>query len=221
MLFSFILAIVYRCVLKAMLILPRVHLPFDNLEQLVQTGIHVAVGEGTSIHVEIMLAANTSSVGQLRDVVVPVPAKHTKLYNLKVMEGHLAGMRTRTVANFIVNDDFAKVGVCRAYIMSRGFFGPNILSIAFPKGSQLKQQFDSIIVRFREFGIIKKEFGDALTNATDCFKPFHATITTSKTRPLHLEDLFGVFFLLAAGIFVAAFVFLAEVTVGHRRNMEE
>ncbi|KAK8387546.1 hypothetical protein O3P69_018230 [Scylla paramamosain] len=144
MLFSFILAIVYRCVLKAMLILPRVHLPFDNLEQLVQTGIHVAVGEGTSIHVEIMLAANTSSVGQLRDVVVPVPAKHTKLYNLKVMEGHLAGMRTRTVANFIVNDDFAKVGVCRAYIMSRGFFGPNILSIAFPKGSQLKQQFDSM-----------------------------------------------------------------------------
>ena len=53
---SFVLAIVYRCVLKAMLILPRVHLPFDNLEQLVQTGIHVAVGEGTSIHVEIMVS---------------------------------------------------------------------------------------------------------------------------------------------------------------------
>ncbi|XP_045103526.1 retinol dehydrogenase 11-like isoform X2 [Portunus trituberculatus] len=144
--FSFVLTIVYRCVLKAMLILPRVHLPFDNLEQLVHTGIHVAVGEGTSIHVEIMRAADTSSVGQLRDVVVPVPAKQTKLYNLKVMEGHLAGMRTRTVANFIVNDDFAMAGVCRAYIMSRGFFGPNILSIAFPKGSPLKPKFDSIIL---------------------------------------------------------------------------
>ncbi|XP_050728659.1 glutamate receptor ionotropic, kainate glr-3-like isoform X2 [Eriocheir sinensis] len=164
---GYVVAIVYRCVLKAMLILPSVRLPFDSLEELVQSGLPVAVGDATSIHVEIM------------------------------------------------------VGRCRAYIMSRGFFGPNSLSLAFPKGSPLKAQFDPIIVRFREFGIIQKVFGDALSKAADCFKPFQATHALSARRPLHLDDFYGVFSLFAAGILLASLAFLVEVIRGSRRRLKD
>lgn len=218
---GYVVAIVYRCVLKAMLILPSVRLPFDSLEELVQSGLPVAVGDATSIHVEIMQAKNTSTLGRLRRVVVAVPSSLANLYNQKAVEGEVAGMRTDTVSKFILSDDFAKVGRCRAYIMSRGFFGPNSLSLAFPKGSPLKAQFDPIIVRFREFGIIQKVFGDALSKAADCFKPFQATHALSARRPLHLDDFYGVFSLFAAGILLASLAFLVEVIRGSRRRLKD
>ncbi|XP_066984778.1 glutamate receptor ionotropic, kainate glr-3-like [Macrobrachium rosenbergii] len=47
---SFILVTVYRSNLKAMLILPKVVLPFDNLEQLTETGLRVWTPAGSILH---------------------------------------------------------------------------------------------------------------------------------------------------------------------------
>lgn len=37
-----------------------------------------------------------------------------------------------------------QVGECRSYLMSRGFFGPNSLSLAFPKRSPLREKFNPV-----------------------------------------------------------------------------
>ncbi|XP_064098726.1 uncharacterized protein LOC135209919 [Macrobrachium nipponense] len=47
---SFILVTVYRSNLKAMLILPKVVLPFDNLEQLAETNLRVWTPVGSVLH---------------------------------------------------------------------------------------------------------------------------------------------------------------------------
>ncbi len=48
--------------------------------------------------------------------------------------------------------------------MSRGFFGPNSLSIAFPKGSPLGAEFDAVITDMKANGeideLVLKWFGD-------------------------------------------------------------
>ncbi|XP_068235170.1 uncharacterized protein [Palaemon carinicauda] len=50
LLMSFILATIYRSNLKAMLILPKVTLPFDNLEELTASGLPVWVAGGSVLH---------------------------------------------------------------------------------------------------------------------------------------------------------------------------
>lgn len=50
LLLALILVTVYRSNLKAMLILPKVTLPFDNLAELVQTDLPVWVATGSVLH---------------------------------------------------------------------------------------------------------------------------------------------------------------------------
>lgn len=54
-----LLGIVYRSNLKAMLIVLRVTLPFDSLEELVQTRIPTAIMKDNSIHRYIMVRSTT------------------------------------------------------------------------------------------------------------------------------------------------------------------
>ncbi|KAK8381353.1 hypothetical protein O3P69_018440 [Scylla paramamosain] len=54
LLMSFILGAVYRSNLKAMLIIPKVNLPFDNLDELYTSGITLGVVEATSMHLDII-----------------------------------------------------------------------------------------------------------------------------------------------------------------------
>ena len=55
LLVTFILGTVYRSNLKAMLIIPKLELPFDTLEQLIESGIPVAVIKGTSTHLDVVV----------------------------------------------------------------------------------------------------------------------------------------------------------------------
>ncbi|KAG0716463.1 hypothetical protein GWK47_009649 [Chionoecetes opilio] len=51
---SLIIAIVYRSNLKAMLIMPRIHLPFDNLEELYQSQYLLYTTETSVSHRAVM-----------------------------------------------------------------------------------------------------------------------------------------------------------------------
>lgn len=55
LLVALIVGTVYRSNLKAMLIIPKVVLPFDNLEELVESGIPIAVLQSTVLHQAIMV----------------------------------------------------------------------------------------------------------------------------------------------------------------------
>ncbi|KAK8381595.1 hypothetical protein O3P69_018583 [Scylla paramamosain] len=56
LLMSFILGAVYRSNLKAMLIIPKINLPFDNLDELYTSDITIAVVEGASMHLDVVLS---------------------------------------------------------------------------------------------------------------------------------------------------------------------
>ncbi|MPD06472.1 hypothetical protein E2C01_102286 [Portunus trituberculatus] len=60
---AFVLGIVYRCNLKAMLILPTLNIPFDSLEELVTTGKIVGILEGTNIQHQIWVLRNDVLAG--------------------------------------------------------------------------------------------------------------------------------------------------------------
>ena len=55
MLTSLIVGTVYRSNLKAMIIIPKLELPFDNMESLIKSGLDTAVIEGTSMHLDVMV----------------------------------------------------------------------------------------------------------------------------------------------------------------------
>lgn len=55
---SFVLATVYRSNLKAMLILPSFNIPFNNPEELVASGRHFLVLEGTNIQYQIEVSGD-------------------------------------------------------------------------------------------------------------------------------------------------------------------
>ncbi|XP_063588610.1 uncharacterized protein LOC134765757 [Penaeus indicus] len=63
---AFILGVVYRGNLKAMLILPKVVLPFDTLQELTETNIPIWIPEGNLVHKAIMAATPDSAYYRLR-----------------------------------------------------------------------------------------------------------------------------------------------------------
>lgn len=54
LLIGLIVGMVYRSNLKAMLIIPKLKLPFDSMEELIESGLTTAVIEGTSMHLDIV-----------------------------------------------------------------------------------------------------------------------------------------------------------------------
>ncbi|KAK8392790.1 hypothetical protein O3P69_014907 [Scylla paramamosain] len=54
LLIALILGTVYRSNLKALLIIPKLELPFDSMEDLIKSGITTAVLDGTSVHRDVM-----------------------------------------------------------------------------------------------------------------------------------------------------------------------
>lgn len=51
---SLIVSTIYRSNLKAMLIIPKLELPFDSMEELIESGLTTAVIKGTSMHLDIV-----------------------------------------------------------------------------------------------------------------------------------------------------------------------
>ncbi|XP_063849716.1 glutamate receptor 1-like [Scylla paramamosain] len=194
---AFTLASVYRSNLKAMLIIPKVNLPFDSLEELADSGISAGVFEGTTIHHQILEADNSSSLGRIKRQLRLYYVSQAPVAIRDIYDGKMAAVSFSQGLLSTMHADFSQTGECRTYRMSRGFLGPAILSLAFPKGSPLKAKFDPVILSLRESGIMNKLFSDVLFNATECAKPVSSSLASSNQRPLEMMDFFGVFSLYA------------------------
>ncbi|KAK3857794.1 hypothetical protein Pcinc_035975 [Petrolisthes cinctipes] len=213
---AFLLGTVYRCNLKAMLIIPRLFLPFDSLEELVNTGITTIVFRGSSIHGDIEAAGSNSTLGKFRKQMLLFQGEEVSKILPKCLYGVYACLALQTAVTSVLEWDFSTRGRCSAYMMSRGFMGPISLSFAFPKGSQLRHKMDPVIRSLREFGLINKLLSDLLVNGTEClhFSTAAAASTRGNTlRPLNLPDFYGVLSLYVAGLVGATWVFILEKTV--------
>ncbi|XP_069172146.1 glutamate receptor ionotropic, kainate 4 isoform X2 [Procambarus clarkii] len=208
---ALIVGTVYRSNLQAMLTIPKLALPFTNLEELVHSNIPTAVSDSSMLHFALLNAERNSSLGRLSKQMVVYPLTRQWQAIVHTEQGLIAGAGSRIGLNSLMTLSFSKTGRCSMYLMSHGFLGPTPLSLAFPRGSALRPRVDEVIRRLRESGLL-----DLLTtnnnkaNATECLKLRAFTVTSADLRPLSIGDFYGVFSVYVAGLVVAIVLFMLE-----------
>ncbi|KAK8393821.1 hypothetical protein O3P69_006857 [Scylla paramamosain] len=116
LLLTLVLAQMYRSNLKAMMILPRLPLPFDSLEELIESGISCYVVSSTKFHNAILGADSDSQFGRLRGQLVV----HNDLP--RATRDLIQGKHAAIAAHFsllnIVHSIFRNTGTCPLYFAS-------------------------------------------------------------------------------------------------------
>ncbi|XP_066962292.1 probable glutamate receptor [Macrobrachium rosenbergii] len=220
LLITLILSTVYRSNLKAMLILPKVQLPFNNLEQVVQSGLPVWTPTDAMLHETALKSPRNSTLGQIRDQFICVDAPTNAAFGINGMNtGKSVLAAPKSAITEVFHSTFSKTGRCLSYIMAESYFKTSTLCILLPKGSPWKPKLDPLIVRLRESGILDHVYLKGVQNSTECLKPVSSTSNTS-LRPLDLGDFYGVFSVFGAGIVLVLVSFAAELFLGYRRKTE-
>ncbi|XP_047480201.1 glutamate receptor ionotropic, delta-2-like [Penaeus chinensis] len=213
LLVSLILNTVYRSNLKAMLILPKIVLPFDSTEELAESRIPTWVPRGSAMHTAGLKSPPESALAKILensnslDVPTDVPWGISD-----TIAGKHAMTSPRASITYIMHTTFSKTGQCLLYTMSEDLVGMVQISILLRKGSPLKPKLNSVIRRLREFGILDHEYKKQVANATECLKPIGSR-GTRKLRSLDLGDFYGVFMLYAGGALMALVSFLMELVL--------
>ncbi|KAK8379318.1 hypothetical protein O3P69_019304 [Scylla paramamosain] len=222
-----IVGIVYRSNLKAMLIAPKLRLPFDSMEELVETDIPCLVLEGSMIH-QLFLVGQTG--GRVLLVYVKCLASlqsaeaGSLLYRLRkqavvhndiprAMEatkmGQHATISSRLGAETAFSYFFTLSKTCPLYMTSKPFFSATSLSVGYRKGFPLRRKMDQIFRHLRDTGILGHLYGRELPNATKCSR--RLSLESDTRRALDLGDFFGVLCVYGGGVAVASLVLLLEI----------
>ncbi|XP_037800536.1 glutamate receptor 4-like [Penaeus monodon] len=211
LLVTFVLASVYRSNVKAMLILPKVDLPFNDAEELADTGLPLKMTFRSLLHRSLLKAPPGSTLSRLlpRNDSIYFDMNFSTAFK-EMRKGAPVIAASRTVIRNVMHDSFSKTGKCLAYVMTDNLIGMNYYSFVFPKGSPLKAQVDPLIVKLQQSGIMDYVVRKATANATECLKPPQSQYQ-HELRPLKLRDFYGVFLLHIGGIFVGLLAFLIEL----------
>ncbi|XP_037776152.1 uncharacterized protein LOC119573155 isoform X2 [Penaeus monodon] len=211
LLVALVLSSVYRSNLKAMLILPRVTIPFDNLEELVQKGIPTNVYAGTRLHRDILNAPVNSTLGKLRDQIETITDGREMI--TKTLMGTHVAMGPRTSYEWALHDLFSLRGTCLMHNMKGNVIQSTWYSLGFPRGSPLREKVNTIIRRVKYAGIWNHLYRTSVVNATECLRPLESGFTSTNQRSMTFTDFAGVFCVYLAGALVSALVFLMEMLV--------
>ncbi|KAG7156482.1 Glutamate receptor 1-like 10 [Homarus americanus] len=214
LLMAFILGSVYRSNLKAMLILPKLRLPFNSLEELVQTDIPCIVLNGSLVHSYMMLAPEGNVLHKLRQQAV-VPKDFVALAP-DVPRGKFAFLASEKGLLYLIHAHFALSRKCPMYMASEPFLAATSLSFAFPFNSSLKRQVDPIIQRLKESGILDYLHFTGIRNVEICFNSKSFGSSTNTQRSFNLRDFYGVFCVYAGGMLVGLVSFLLELVYSPR-----
>ncbi|XP_047477842.1 glutamate receptor 2.9-like [Penaeus chinensis] len=223
-----ILASVYRSNLKAMLILPRVSVAFNSLEELVETDLPVWVATSSALHNAAANSPDDTSLGKLKHMLYSVDGPTNVSWGVSdLLAGKHVYAGPRAALVQILHSTFSQKGNCVNYIMSEGFMKTTMLNFVFPKGSPLKRKIDPLIprlllnalrlfpsiVRLREAGVLDLMYRRGVHNASECLRPL-ASRPSNEVRTLDLGDFYGVFLVYFGGMTLAALVFVAELSSG-------
>ncbi|XP_050727622.1 glutamate receptor ionotropic, kainate glr-3-like isoform X2 [Eriocheir sinensis] len=213
LLLALILVTVYRSNLKAMLILPKLNLPFDSLEELTNTRIPVWVSISSVLHAAALDGEKDSTMGRFNLLINSVgKPNNVSQAIVELLAGLQALGGPRSALVQIIHAHFAKTGNCSLYLMSQSFLKTNIGCLFLQKNSPLKDKVDPIISNWREFGILDRMYRRGVAKAEECLKPISARLDSWRT--LSLGDFYGVFLVYAGGVVIAVVVFMIEVTFG-------
>ncbi|XP_042892874.1 glutamate receptor ionotropic, kainate 3-like [Penaeus japonicus] len=216
---AFILGLVYRGNLKAMLILPRVELPFNNLQELADSDVTIW-NPGSHIAYQMIMAAHPDShygaIGRRSFVHMRIEEGIRDAH-----DGKHATISTLLAALSDMDRTFSRIAVCPLYVVSEHFLRTVSMAIPIGKKSDLKPKLNKAIVRMKEFGIIDQIFKKELANGTLCLKPPSHTVNAGDLRALDIVDFFGVFAIYAVGIILSCGSFAQELFFGRKKKHQK
>ncbi|XP_064105795.1 uncharacterized protein LOC135215223 [Macrobrachium nipponense] len=208
---TFIIGTVYKSNLKAMLIIPKVNIPFNNLEELVnQNDVPFILMGGSLVHTTFMEAEQGTLFARAYEKSSGV----TWTYNeglRKILQEKFAIIVDYTTIMNILHSFFSKTTQCPLWLTKEGIMS-YMLSVSFPKHSSLKDRFDPVIIRLREGGILDLLLKKQTTNATYCLLPPGSE--APENNALQVRDMYGVFSLFLLGVGLSLIAFLGELIVG-------
>ncbi|XP_068208371.1 glutamate receptor-like [Palaemon carinicauda] len=215
LLLSLVVNTVYRSNLKAMLILPKVQLPFDSMEELVQTGIKTYVPAGSYMYQAMMQAPEGTLLHKLqKQAFVHFDLAKAARDALSGKSASFVGLAT--FKSFMINA-LLRTGKCPLmYRSSETFFGATPNSLTFPKGSPLLPQIDPILLSLKESGIFNFLFDTANAKFLSCTN----LRVTNTSRSLELGDFYAVFLIYIGGMVLSLIAFAMEIFTENRKSKE-
>ncbi|KAF2356817.1 Ionotropic glutamate receptor [Trinorchestia longiramus] len=207
MLIAFVVGTMYKSNLKSMIILPKIIIPFETIEELVnQHEYNIIMAGGGSLHQQALESPPQSVLGRLIRRV-QINNNYSQVFFL------VNNQRYAGIANDIQHEAsrhlyFSLHGNCVHTITKTGFVTGMQMSYALQKNSPLKPKFDKVIQRLREAGLLDYIMNRALSNATHCRKKVKQS---GVLRPLAFWDFAGMLSVFAGGLFISLLVFIYEI----------
>ncbi|XP_064094781.1 glutamate receptor 1-like [Macrobrachium nipponense] len=199
-----------------MLILPKLQLPFDNLQQLLDSKIETYVPRGSALMQTIQESSSNSGLYRLKNQLSS-EANPFKASDLLV-RGSIAGFTSEQLLLYIMHDIYRKTKTCPLYLASQKFFEATSIGLGFPKGSPLRDKINPIIYNLKEFGILDHLFKRRIKDAYLCL--IKESLGTDALRPLDVGDFYGVFCVYLGGIVTAVIAFIFEVIIRRKNHAE-
>ncbi|XP_076044672.1 glutamate receptor ionotropic, kainate 2-like [Oratosquilla oratoria] len=135
---SFIFITVYKSNLKAMLISPKVHIPFDSFEELVaQDEWKWKVVEGTALHQALRDASPDTFYGRAWRKNSGFYTTNIVSVNHEMARGDYAALLDSVLITVYMGVDFKQYGRCRLTVTRNGFMKLFMLTMGFQKDSPL------------------------------------------------------------------------------------
>ncbi|XP_063847807.1 glutamate [NMDA] receptor subunit 1-like [Scylla paramamosain] len=221
MLMMLILATVYRSNLKAMLIIPKIRLPFNNMEEMLQTNIPCFVPLGSILHLLMEKAPPKSQLDRLKKqaVIHLDPPQAVR----DIITGKYAAITNNHNINYVLNTAFEQTKSCQNYVADEAYITGFSASLGIPKHSPLTSKINRILESLQESGVIRQLYHNILPYAFICLRPESFRRPNNNLRPLELEDFYGVLSIYAGGTILAGLVLVLEfltatIGISYRRD---
>ncbi|XP_076067457.1 putative glutamate receptor isoform X1 [Oratosquilla oratoria] len=214
---SLILSTVYKSNLKAMLILPKVNIPFNNLEELVNTNaMPYYVLQGMAVLQNLQDAPPNSVFGRAYRNVKVITNDVSAIADV-VLDNKAAFFLDTLLIPATMQRQYFKTQRCDLTMTPEAFVKLYMGTIGFPKGSPLVEEMDKVVLPIVEAGLVDLWIRQAFRVGYRCFTPPDA-MAKPELRPLALGDFFGVLLLFAGGAGLAGLVLIGEIFLGSRRR---
>ncbi|XP_042226120.1 glutamate receptor ionotropic, kainate 4-like [Homarus americanus] len=210
--YGLLITVVYRSSLTAFLTIPLSQDPINTLQQLV--GSSLPAWGATGLTFKKMLEENPDPmVQQLALRYQPVSGAEEGI--LLTAQRKYAMMENRQFLEYMIATNYTnKYGEETLHVM-RECFLPFRIGMAMPKKAPYKPNFDKIVTRVVEAGLVRKWFSDILFMSR---KRGSGEAQESRSDALTIDNLQGAWLLLGLGWVVSLVMFVLEVVLGPDRR---
>ncbi|XP_037803567.1 uncharacterized protein LOC119597979 [Penaeus monodon] len=190
MVVSLILSSAYQGILTSLLAVPRVEVPVDSLQDLLDYGrMPWSVEYGTALH-QLFGDAKSGFYKKIHDGSFLVTSSFEERERMK--KERFAILCDFFSMKLIMSDDYGKTGECSYYIAKEVIWSAS-MAFVFQKDSDVTKHFNKWIVMMRESGLVDRYLQEATTNVTACMVPPGEEAGKGSSLVLSFLDLGGVF----------------------------